>query len=77
LNQTDGHKTNIDQKIEFNLNHILKMERDSQLNNLAFFRNKPFLMNKFDHSPIALPKIIPVFKGLAIYGEEDLIEEKK
>lgn len=77
LNQTDGHKTNIDQKIEFNLNHILKMERESQLNNLAFFRNKPFLMNKFDHSPIALPNIIPVFKGLSIYGEEDLIEEKK
>nr|YP_009739434.1 hypothetical protein [Tricholoma saponaceum]QIC20278.1 hypothetical protein [Tricholoma saponaceum] len=77
LNQTDGHKTNIDQKIEFNLNHILKMERESQLNNLAFFRNKPFLMNKFDHSPIALPKIIPVFKGLSIYGEEDIIEEKK
>jgi len=76
LVKTDGSKTIIDNIIEFNLNHISKMEKDNQLNNLAFFRTKPFLINKFDHSPIAFPNIIPVFKGLSIYGEEDLIEGK-
>lgn len=74
LDKTEGSKTNIDNIIEFNLNQILKMERDTQLNNLAFFRTKPFLINKFDHSPIAFPNIIPVFKGLSIYDEEDIIE---
>lgn len=69
LDKTEGNKTNIDNIIEFNLNQILKMERDTQLNNLAFFRTKPFLINKFDHSPIAYPNIIPVFKGLSIYDE--------
>jgi hypothetical protein len=64
LNNTDGTKTNIDNIIEKNLNHILKIERETQLNNLAFFRNKPFLINKFDNSPIAYPNIIPLFKGL-------------
>lgn len=77
LNKSDGTKTNIDNIIEKNLNHIVKIERETQLNNLAFFRNKPFLINKFDNSPIAYPNIIPVFKGLTIYGEEDIIEEKK
>lgn len=76
LIKTDGSKTNIDNIIEINLNHISKMEKENQLNNLAFFRTKPFLINKFDLSPIAFPNIIPVFKGLSIYGEEDLIEEK-
>nr|YP_009739408.1 hypothetical protein [Tricholoma flavovirens]QIC20252.1 hypothetical protein [Tricholoma flavovirens] len=75
LDKTDGSKTNIDNIIEFNLNQILKMERETQLNNLAFFRTKPFLINKFDHSPIAFPNIIPVFKCLYIY--EDIIEGKK
>nr|YP_009739342.1 hypothetical protein [Tricholoma bakamatsutake]QIC20186.1 hypothetical protein [Tricholoma bakamatsutake] len=64
LNNTDGTKSNIDNIIEKNLNHIVKIERETQLNNLAFFRNKPFLINKFDNSPIAYPNIIPVFKGL-------------
>jgi hypothetical protein len=77
LVKTDGSKTNIDNIIEFNLNHISKLEKENQLNNLAFFRTKPFLINKFDLSPIAFPNIIPVFKGLSIYGEEDLIEGKK
>lgn len=75
LDKTDGSKTNIDNIIEFNLNQILKMERETQLNNLAFFRTKPFLINKFDRSPIAYPKIIQVFKGSYIY--EDIIEGKK
>jgi hypothetical protein len=77
LVKTDGNKTNIENLIEINLNQILKIERETQLNNLAFFRNSPFLINKIDNSPIAFPKIIPVFKGLSIYGEEDIIEDKK
>jgi len=77
LHKSDGNKTNIDKIIETNLNHILKIERETKLNNLAFFRTKPFLINKIDNSPLAIPNIIPVFKGLAIYGEEDNIEEKK
>jgi len=71
LNNTDGNKINIDKLIDFNLNHILKIEREMKLNNLAFFRNKPFLINKFDNSPLALPSVIPIFKGLSVYGEED------
>ena len=71
LINTDGNKINIDKIIDFNLNHILKIERETKLNNLAFFRNKPFLMNKFDNSPLAFPSVIPIFKGLYIYGEED------
>lgn len=74
LVKTDGSKTNIENIIEFNLNKILKMERETQLNNLAFFRTKPFLINKFDHSPIAFPNSIPVFKGLYLY--DDIIEGK-
>ena len=77
LNNSDGNKTNIDNIIENNLNHILKIERDSKLNNLAFFRNKPFLINKLDDSPLAYPNIIPIFKGNSIYGEEDKIEYTK
>jgi hypothetical protein len=77
LHKSDGNKTNIDNIIEKNLNHILKIERETKLNNLAFFRTKPFLINKIDKSPMAFPNIIPVFKGLSIYGEEDKIEEKK
>lgn len=42
-----------------------------KLNNLAFFRNKPFLINKIDNSPLAFPSVIPIFKGLSIYGEDD------
>jgi hypothetical protein len=71
LNLSDGNQTNIDNIIENNLNHILKIERDSKLNNLAFFRNKPFLINKLDNSPLTYPNIIPVFKGNSIYGEEE------
>ena len=77
LTKTDGNKTNIDKIIETNLNHILKIERESKLNNLASFRTKPFLINKIDNSPLAFPNLIPIFKGLAIYGEEDNIEDKK
>lgn len=77
LNNNDGNKTNIDNIIETNLNHILKIERDSKLNNLAFFRNKPFLINKLDNSPLTYPNIIPVFKGNSIYGEEEKIENTK
>lgn len=77
LVKTDGNKINIDNLIETNLNHILKLERETKLNNFAFFRDKPFLINKIDKSPIAYPNIIPVFKGLSIYGEEDKIEDNK
>ena len=71
LINTDGNKINIDKIIDLNLNHILKIEREIKLNNLAFFRNKPFLLNKFDNSPLAFPSVIPIFKGLSINGEED------
>lgn len=67
LNNTDGNKNSIDNTIESNLNKILKIQREAQLNNLAFFRNKPFLLNKFDDSPIAFPQKIPVFKQWSIY----------
>lgn len=72
LVKSDGSKNNIDKLIETNLNHILKIEREAQLNHYGFFRNKPFLINKTDNSPIAIPSIIPVFKGISNYGEEEI-----
>lgn len=63
LDETDGSKSNIDKLIESNLNSLLKIERDAKLNNLAFFRNKPFLMNKIYNSPLTYPNVIPVFKN--------------
>lgn len=72
LVKTDGSKKNIDNLIETNLTHILKIEREAQLNHYGFFRNKPFLINKTDNSPIAIPSIVPVFKGFSNYGEEDI-----
>jgi hypothetical protein len=75
LIKTDGNKNNIDNIIENNLNHILKIERETQLNNCAFFRNKPFLMNKIDNSPLAIPSIIPVLKRLT--EEENFDENRK
>jgi hypothetical protein len=71
LLNTDGNKINIDKIIDLNLNHILKIERETKLNHFAFFRNKPFLLNKFDNSPLALPSVIPTFKGFSKYGDED------
>jgi hypothetical protein len=62
LDMTDGSKTSVDNVIDSNLNSIQKIQREAQLNNLAFFRNKPFLINKTDNSSIAYPNIIPVFK---------------
>jgi hypothetical protein len=71
LSNTDGNKINIDKIIDLNLNHLLKIDREVKLNNLAFFRNKPFLINKYDNSPLAYPSVIPIFKAFSTYGIED------
>lgn len=60
----------MDDLIETNLNSIQKIERNAQLNNHAFFRIKPFLLNKTDRSPIAYPDTIPVSKKQ--YDLEDI-----
>lgn len=49
--------------IEKNLNSILRIERESQLNNHSFFRVRPFLINKIDDSPMANPNLIPYKKS--------------
>lgn len=70
LNKNEGNKSKVDDLIETNLNSIQKIERNAQLNNHAFFRIKPFLLNKTDRSPIAYPDTIPVSKKQ--YDLEDI-----
>lgn len=67
LIQTDGTQASVDNLIESNLDFLMKKQRDAQLNNLAFFRNKPFLLNKVDKTPLMYPHVIPVFKHWWIY----------
>lgn len=68
LFKTDGSQVIVDTVIDTNLNSIQKIEREAQLNNHAFFRIRPFLINKIDESPMANPNIIP-YKGSSVYED--------
>uniref|UniRef100_UPI00315DBF03 hypothetical protein n=1 Tax=Leucopaxillus giganteus TaxID=1167592 RepID=UPI00315DBF03 len=72
--KSDGNKLEIDNLIESNLNAIQKLERETHLNNHAFFRNKPFLIHKNYDSPTAYPNIIPVYKGISVYEEQEITD---
>lgn len=67
LSQSNGNRFVVERLLDENLNHILKMERNAQLENCGFFRNKPFLINKAHKTPLVYPHVIPYSKNWKDY----------
>jgi hypothetical protein len=71
LSKTSGNRATVEKVLDDNLNHILKMERNAQLENCGFIRNKPFLITQAHKTPLVYPHVIPLSKKWKDYDDID------